>query len=89
MMVSGEEVKQAVLAAGITHIPHHDCSICHELIGYAVYDGYLYFESGCGCSWSPPEPRGWEDAANWINMQTNEDVRKKLMKRFGFDSNQP
>ena len=84
-MVTGEEVKQAVQAAGITSIPHHDCGLCGEWVQYTVRGDQLYFEPGCGCSWSPPEPRPWAGAANWINMQTNEDVRKKLMRRFGFD----
>lgn len=86
-MVTGEQVRAAAMAAGITHIPHHECGCCGELVFYTVYDGDLYFNPACGCSWSLAEPRTWDSAANWINMQTNEDVRVRLMAKFGMTPN--
>lgn len=82
-MVTGNEVKTAVLAAGLTRIPHHECGICDVMVGYAVRGEELYFDSGCGCSGgSNLRHCGWDDAANWINMQTNEKARADLMARF-------
>lgn len=78
-MVTGEQVRAAVMAAGLTYIPHHECSCCGEMVAYTVHDGDLYFAPGCGCSWSPQEPRTWDSAADWINMQ-NDEWRVKLME---------
>lgn len=86
-MVTGEQVRAAVMAAGLTYIPHHDCGCCGEWVAYTVHDGDLYFNPACGCSWSPAEPRTWDSAADWINMQSNEDVRAELMAKFGMTPN--
>ena len=82
-MITGDDVKKAVLAAGITQIPHHECGICGEWVNYTVEDEQLYFNPGCECSWSPAEARYWSDAADWINMQSNEEYRAKIMQSFG------
>ena len=81
--VTGEQVRAAVLEAGVTHIPHHACAFCGEWVGCLVHGKDLYFDPSCGCASSPPEPRAWSDAADWINMQTSEEARKELMARFG------
>lgn len=82
--VTGDEVKAAALAANIKHIPHHDCGICGENVHYRVDDeGNLFFHSACGCSWSPAQPRPWQDAADWINMQSKPEWHNKLRVLFG------
>lgn len=81
---TGEEVKQAGLAAGITIIDHHDCSICGYMVSYFILGDQLYFDSGCDCGISSqPTVRTWQEAADWINMQTREDIREKIAARFG------
>jgi len=42
---------------GVAFIPHHECGLCEETVGYVVEDVYqgtasspVYFESGCGCT---------------------------------------
>lgn len=83
-MVTAEQVRAAVLAAGIVEIPHHDCAACGEWVRYIVHRESLYFDPSCGCAWTPfPEPREWQNAADWINMQSSDNVRSELMKRFG------
>lgn len=83
-MVTAQQVKDAVIAAGVTEVLHHDCAVCGEWVRYIIHRENLYFVPSCGCSWTPyPELREWQDAADWINMQTNENVRSELMKRFG------
>jgi len=81
--VTGEQVMAAVVSAGLDYIDHHDCGICGSSVFYSVVDGNLYFNPGCGCSWSPPEQRTWESAADWINMQDNDSVRTKIKAKFG------
>lgn len=88
-MVTGEQVKEAVEKAGITRIDHHDCGCCGQMVFYFVRDGQLYFNSGCGCSWSPAAPRTWDSAADWINMQSRSgdygDVGAKIAAKFGIE----
>ncbi len=86
-MVTGEQVRAAVMAAGLTYIPHHDCGCCGEWVAYTVHDGDLYFNPACGCAWGPAEPRTWDSAADWINMQTNEAARAQIMAKFGMTPN--
>ncbi len=85
MLVTGEEVKAAMIAANITHVDHHDCGGCFEMVFYSREGKHLFFNPRCGCSsgWSPPEPRDWSDAADWINMQSSTEWRNKLRARFG------
>ena len=86
--VTGEQVKQAVEVMGFREINHHDCSLCGYPVRYLV-DGEtnLFFDRGCGCvrNPSPPEFIGWDDPAEWINMQGDMKARRTLMERFGFE----
>lgn len=88
--VTGEQVQQAVRAAGIKWITSHDCSICGKDVGW-VTDGHdLAYQSACNCSWSPTERREWDDAAQSINMQTRKseshgDIAATVAKGFGIE----
>lgn len=82
-MITGEQVKEAVLASGITYIHHHDCNVCKYWIAYVIINNNLYFSPSCSCSWSPSRLASWDEAANWINMQTNEKAKIEIMKKFG------
>lgn len=82
--VTGEEVKAAVFAAGITYIQSGVCSLCGGSVGYDVFGPDLYFNSNCNCAdFKPREPRTWDYAAQWINMQTDETIQREIMTRFG------
>lgn len=86
-MVTGAQVKEAAEKAGITRVDHHDCGGCGVMVYYSIHDGHLLFNPACGCSYSPPEPRSWQSAADWINMQKREgkwgDVGAKTAAQFG------
>lgn len=86
--VKAKEVEDAVKAAGITRIEHHDCSICGHMTYYSVDNGNLFYHPGCYCGdvFRPKEPRTWSHAAEWINMQSSEYIREKLMLAFGLNS---
>ncbi len=83
MNYEAHEVKKAVEKAGIIRIDHHQCGLCGGMVYYSVDCGNLYFNSGCDCSWSPPQQREWSAAANWINMQTSSAHRNKIAASFG------
>jgi hypothetical protein len=80
--VTGAQVLEAMKAANITHVDHHDCGGCGEMVFYSRFGDQLFFNPGCGCSYSPPEPRSWDEAADYINMQ-NDEWRAKLKALFG------
>lgn len=82
--VTAEQVKAACLAAGIKSIEHHECSICLYMTAYLVRGDQLYFDPSCDCTGGRgPELSSWQDAADWINMQTQDDIRAKIAGRFG------
>lgn len=88
--VTAKQVKTACLAAKIVRVPHHDCGLCGSWTCYRVQDGNLFFDSSCDCCPpSEPQPRAWDDAADWINMQTDDVHRNRLMQAFGFPVDGP
>lgn len=87
-MVTGEQVKAAVLAAKLRKIPHHECSICGVMVFYKIRGEQLFFDSGCGCSEGSFELRTWDEAAQFINMQDDEKVRAEIMASFGMQIKQ-
>jgi ribosomal protein L37AE/L43A len=80
--VTGNQVREAMMAANITQVDHHECGICGEMTFYSREGCNLFFNAGCGCAWSPPQPREWNDAAEFINMQDAE-WQEKLKACFG------
>jgi len=85
--VTPEEVKAAALVAGITTVDHHDCGGCGVWVKYLIHEEQLYFDSNCGCSSykTVPRPCDWDEAAEWINMQSNPESRVSIAKQFGLD----
>lgn len=82
-MITGEQVREAMIAAGITVVNHHECSICGVPVCYFRVDDRLYFDSSCDCASSTPRQSSWEEAADWINMQSKPEHRAILMRLFG------
>lgn len=88
MSVTGEQVKAAAEKAGLTRIDHHDCGGCGYMTAYLIRDGKLYFDPGCDCSRLGPaaiEPRTWNSAADWINMQSEQKHRVAVAQKFGLE----
>ena len=83
--VTGQEVRESVLANKIQYIPHHKCAICYSEVFYSVVEGDLYFNSGCDCSWGYPSQYSWDKAAEWINMQKVDKHKQEIAKRFGLE----
>ena len=85
MTVTALEVCSACLAAGIKEIDHHTCSLCGYMTRYIVHNTRLYFDAGCDCPTGRSEPRfcEWQDAADWINMQSKPEIASKIAAKFG------
>ena len=85
-MVTGEEVKNTMIEKNITRVMHHDCSICGVWTKYIRRGDVLYYDSSCDCGYNGPESfteRDWDDIADWINMQTNEEARNRILIKVG------
>lgn len=87
--VTGDEVRQAMTEAGIDRVDHHDCGLCGYMTAYIRRSEALYFDRGCDCSWGGWEERSWDDAAEWINMQSDDQSRAKLRTAFGLPPEVP
>ena len=85
-MITGEQVRDAVKALGVSEINHHACCLCGYMTKYVIRDDQLYFDRGCDCTMRGPqlEPVDWDSPADWINMQ-DEKARRMLMQRFGLE----
>lgn len=81
--VTAKQVMDAMIAADIDWVDSHECAICFRKVGYARRGDRLFFQPECSCSFSPEEPRTWQDAADWINMQTSDEARLRIAARFG------
>ena len=81
--VTGTELRESCESQGIKVIEHHNCSICDVAVSYQVdTHGRIYFCSSCGCASSLPRLTTWDDAAEFVNMQ-NDEQKPVLAARFG------
>lgn len=84
--ITAEQVKQSMLDKNITHVDHRECGGCKHMVYYSRVFDRLYFNPGCSCSgYNSKEPREWEEAARWINMQSQDEIRVKIATRFGLE----
>ena len=72
-----EELKKICQERHITFIPHHECAICGEYVGWYLFYRWPPFEvafsSSCGCSpYSYAKRDEWESILNWITDQNGE-----------------
>ena len=68
----GEEIKELCLAKNIDFIPHHDCAICGEYVGWYLFGRWPPYEvaysGSCGCSFGCGSARRdtWESIAKFV-----------------------
>jgi hypothetical protein len=80
--VTAAQVRDMVQSAGRKFWALHSCSICRVPVGY-LFDGEsVDFKSSCGCSWSPNQPRSWQDVADAVNLQSREDVFQRMLSEL-------
>ena len=88
--VTGQQIRDVSVVAGVTYVPHHTCGVCNAMTSYKIKDGNLYFDSSCYCTsehysfYHSQKSCDWEEAAEWINRQDDETIKEKIMKWFGF-----
>lgn len=75
--MTAKEVKDICLKKGITFIPHHDCALCGEFVGWNIqWNGVPYFDPSCGCGYGCGYDDTWENVAEWI-LDDNGEPRGK------------
>lgn len=84
-MVTEIEIKEAMIAADITRVNHHECGICGQMTAYLREGENLFFDSNCRCSSYDSEPgyRSWESVAQWVNIQREGEFKEQLKASFG------
>lgn len=84
-MITPDQIKEAVTKAKINYCKIRECSICDAPLAYLIEGEEVFLDTNCDCVsyCTQPSPASWGDLAEFINCQTNEDVRKGLAERFG------
>lgn len=83
--VTPEQVKEACLAAGLTRVVAHNCSICGYPCAYIIDGEQLFYDIGCDCTARPStlEARDWSSASSWINVQQTDEGKQRVAEKFG------
>jgi len=77
-------------AEGAIWLNHHTCSLCNSMVGYGIEKGQVWFKSSCDCtSWSEPRPSSFNEIANWLNMQSSDEIRDQIMLGLVFPQKDP
>lgn len=72
-------------SVGKTRLEHHDCGGCGYPTAYIFNGDAVYFDPGCHCFGSGPapfEPRSFQAIADWLSMQSSDEVRDRIMARL-------
>lgn len=83
--ITADQLRESVSKANIQAVAHHRCGACEAFTYYVIQEGHLFFDGTCECTQarSGLRPLSWDDAAEWINMQHDENTKKAILARFG------
>ncbi len=79
---SADWIRQQATEKKASWLPNHACGLCGVDVGYLIYDQDVFYRSGCGCSWSSDRPSDFGEIANWLAMQSSDDIRDKIMAKL-------
>lgn len=84
--VTPEQIRKSVVENNIDWFPIHDCAICGCWVGYRFFrypPFEVVFDSSCDCCYGENvSPRNWDDVADHINMQSNEEYVNECMEKL-------
>lgn len=82
-----EDFERQIKAKNITHWPIHNCGFCGYRCGYVFEGSRVGYDSGCDCvTYSSITERSLDDVVSHYNLQTSEEVIKKMNEFWGFNS---
>lgn len=79
---SEEWVKKTVAENGYGALLHHDCALCGVRVAYFFDAGGVTFNSSCGCGSAAPSRSSFRAVADWLEMQSSDEIREKLIGGF-------
>lgn len=83
-MITGEQVRDAMIDGNILRVEHHTCTFCRYPCAYLRAGEQLFFDPGCDCGIrGEPEPRTWQEGADFINRQLDDAQRRTIAAAFG------
>jgi len=86
MMKTADEFKVQAEKKEITGWDSHGCSLCGYVVGYKFKDGHVGYDNGCDCTGGQNvRMSSWEEVAESYNMQSNENVIRKMNEFWGFE----
>jgi hypothetical protein len=77
---SAEWVRGQAAAIDAQWLDHHRCGLCNKMVGYPIRGDEVRFRSACHCSWSPDRPSSFQDIADWLAMQSSDEIRDRIME---------
>lgn len=66
------DIKELCRSNGIKFIPHHECAICGEQVGWYLFGRWplpsyeVAFDPSCGCGCEEAFPSDWEEVFAWV-----------------------
>ena len=89
-MITGQQLKEIAYKRRITSWTADHCAVCDYPIKYIFQGSYpeVLVDLGCTCTIEVAklnryEHASWEELAAFINMQTDEDMVKRINKFWG------
>lgn len=79
---SAEWIRKKAVETNTRWLTNHDCGLCGVDVGYIIHGDHVDYRSGCGCSWSDDRPSSFEEIANWLAVQSSDEVRDRIIGRL-------
>ena len=91
MKVTAHEIAQMVADKPDGHrIPCHNCIMCDYPCGYIVHPNGIVYDHGCDCTKRYlTSDRTFDDIADWVNMQSREDIALRIIADIKGEAHQP
>jgi hypothetical protein len=90
-MRQASEFQTQVVNRGLTRWEIYQCSICGAMCGYVFAASRVYYDSSCDCvpGGSMPQPRTWQEVADFYNSRRDPEGIARMDAFWGFDQPSP
>ena len=74
-------IAERVFEKNAHYLENHRCGLCNMPVGFVFTNpgALVWYQSGCECSWSPNRPSSYQEVADWLAMQSSDEIRDKIM----------
>lgn len=82
---SAEWIREHVRTTGAYRLDHHRCGMCNSMVAYRFgAPDDVFFDSSCDCSSSPEHLSSWSEIADWLAMQSSDEIRDRILSGFRY-----